>query len=81
LEDPSKHEIYDYGLFLINENLINDYNTSLDNIGSMPQFVINCALHHSNPLIAKQFNWNLEDFMTIVTECVPQLNVEQIVAY
>lgn len=81
MEDPSEHEIYDYGLFFINENLRNDYNTSLHNIGSMPHSVINWALHHPNPLIAKQLNWNLEDLMTIVNERVPQLNVEQIATY
>jgi hypothetical protein len=53
LEDPNEHEVYDYGLFLINEILRNDYNTSLNNIGSMPQFVIDWALHHPNALITK----------------------------
>jgi hypothetical protein len=53
LEDPNEHEVYDYKLFFINENLRNDYNTSLNNIGGMPQSVIDWALNHPNPLIAK----------------------------
>ncbi len=74
MEDQSEHEAYDYGLLIINEILRNDYNTSLNNIGGMPQSAINWVLHHPNPLIAKQFNWNLEDLMSIVNEHVPQLS-------
>jgi hypothetical protein len=39
LEDPSEHEVHDYIYFIINQNLRNDYNTSLHNRRGMPQFV------------------------------------------
>jgi len=74
LDNPSEHEVYNYGLFIIDEILKEHYNTSLCNIPSMPQSIIQWVVHYQNPLIVEQLDWNHEDFISIVNERVPHLN-------
>ncbi len=80
LDDPSEHEVYNYELFIIDENLKDHYNTSLCNILCMPQSIIQWVVPHQNPFIVKQLDWNHEDFISIVSEHVPYLNSQQSIA-
>jgi uncharacterized membrane protein len=47
----------------------------------MPQSIIQWVLHHQNPLIVKQLDWNHEDLISIVNEHVPHLNSQKSIAY
>jgi hypothetical protein len=40
----------------------------------MPQSIIQCP----NPLVVQQFDWNCENLISIVDECVPKLNPKQL---
>jgi hypothetical protein len=66
LNNPSEHEVYDYGLFINNENLRKHYNTSSCNIPNMPQSIIQWVVHHQNSFVVEQFDWNHEDLIFIV---------------
>ncbi|CAG8447216.1 16499_t:CDS:2 [Cetraspora pellucida] len=63
--DPTEDQIYNFGLFLLDE-ILHDSNKSL-NIG--------------NILIYEQLNWNYDKLQEIVNEFVIQLNHEQCIAY
>jgi hypothetical protein len=80
-DNPSEHEVYNYELFIIDEILKEHYNTSLCNILGIPQSIIQWVVHHQNPLIVKQLDWNHEDFISIVNERVPHLNSQQSIVY
>jgi hypothetical protein len=47
----------------------------------MPQSIIQWVLHHQNPLIVKQLDWNHEDLISIVNERVTHLNSQKSIAY
>jgi Cdc6-like AAA superfamily ATPase len=47
----------------------------------MPQYIIQWVVHHQNPLIVKQLDWNHEDVISIVNERVPHLNSQQSIVY
>ncbi len=74
MDNPSEHEVYNYRLFIIDEILRKYYNISLCNIPSMPQSIIQRIVCYQNPLIVEQLDWNHEDLISIVNECVPRLN-------
>ncbi len=81
LDNPSEHEVYNYELFIVDEILKEYYNISLCNILGTPQSIIQWVVHHQNPLIVKQPDWNHEDFICIVNERVPHFNSQQSIVY
>ena len=54
---PTDKDIYDYGLFLLDQNL-GDSGHSLEDFPSMPQPVHDWAALDINCLIAEQLNYN-----------------------
>jgi len=64
-------------LFLIDEILKIEYNKALANILEMLQSIIPWQLYHPNPLIVEQCNWNQDDLMSIISDHIPKLNVEE----
>ncbi|CAG8821027.1 9728_t:CDS:2, partial [Cetraspora pellucida] len=59
IAEPTKDQVYDYGLFLIDEILHNS-NMSLAMCSSMPHWDCNWGLYCGNRLIAKQLAWDYE---------------------
>ncbi|CAG8733602.1 6033_t:CDS:2 [Cetraspora pellucida] len=76
IEEPTDEQIYDYGLFLINE-ILRSSNYSLAMCPSMPLWVHNWELSRRNRLIAKRLACNVEELRVLVENHILQLNSEQ----
>ncbi len=74
--NPSKDDIYDYGLFLLNQTLIQSGKTLAD-FPSMPQLQHNWGSLHENPLIAEQLNYNPDTEQVHAENNISQLNEDQ----
>ncbi|CAG8837414.1 15550_t:CDS:1, partial [Cetraspora pellucida] len=80
IEEPTENQIYDYGLFLIDE-ILRDSNHSLARCSSMPLWEHNWDLCRGNRLIAEQLTWDHEELRKLVDNHTQQLNDEQCAAY
>ncbi|CAG8733100.1 19819_t:CDS:2, partial [Gigaspora rosea] len=76
INKPTEDQIYDFGLFLIDE-ILKDSNYSLAMCPPMPLWERNWGLYSGNRLIAKQLAWNRENFCILIENYIPQLNSEQ----
>ncbi len=72
MDNRGEHEVYDYGLLIIDENFREHYNFSLCNILGMPQYITFNG--HQNLLIVKHTDWNHEGPISTINEHVPHLN-------
>jgi hypothetical protein len=57
------------------------YNIPLCNIPSMLQSIVLRVVHHWNPLIQQQSNWNHEDLISIINESEHPFNLKQGIVY
>ncbi|CAG8521376.1 1196_t:CDS:2, partial [Cetraspora pellucida] len=78
--DLTEDQIYDFGLFLLDE-ILYDSNKSLNMFPSMPFWEHDWGHYRGNILIYEQLNCNYDILQEIVNECVIQLNHEQHIAY
>ncbi|CAG8807973.1 14076_t:CDS:2, partial [Cetraspora pellucida] len=76
IPEPTEDQVYDYGLFLIDEILHNS-NMSLAMCPSMPHWDRNWGLYHGNRLIAEQLAWDYERLQLLVENRIQQLNNDQ----
>ncbi|KAG0610723.1 hypothetical protein M758_7G086700 [Ceratodon purpureus] len=81
LSEPSEEEVYDFGLFLIDEILREQSNKNPSLFPPMPIPTLNWSHHRSNRFINEQLQWNCEDLELYVQEHEPQLNGEQRYCY
>lgn len=76
IEDPSEDQIFDYGLYLINQ-MLHEAGTSLENFPPMPIPEGNWNLLFGNRLIAEQQNYNRQQEQELAVEDVNKMNVGQ----
>ncbi|KAG0574270.1 hypothetical protein KC19_VG249600 [Ceratodon purpureus] len=81
LSEPSEEELYDFGLFLIDEILREQSNKNLSLFPPMPIPTLNWSHHCGNRFINEQLQWNREDLELYIQEHEPQLNEEQRYCY
>jgi DNA replication protein DnaC len=74
--DISLNDIYDFGLFLINEDL-SDHGMSLSSFPSMPSIQHNWCNINDNPYIIEQLAYQRDHESTLAEENIPAFNVEQ----
>jgi DNA replication protein DnaC len=75
-DDISIHDIYDYGLFLIDEDL-HRYGSSLSSFPSMPTIDGHWQRQHENLYVVEQLNYVCEDERHLWEENMALLNIEQ----
>jgi hypothetical protein len=78
-ENPTEEQIYDYGLFLL-DNLLHESGRSLKEWPTMPQPQHRWQDHFANPLIVEQLNYNPEDEQAKFDERFRSLNPDQLAA-
>lgn len=76
IEDPSEDQIFDYGLYLINQ-MLHEAGTSLENFPPMPIPEGNWNLLFGSRLIAEQQNYNRQQEQELAVEDVNKMNVGQ----
>ena len=76
----SAEEIFDYGLFLINQDL-NHNGTSLLSFPSMPRIQRQWDDYHENPYIIEQLAYNVDEQLHLAEQSIPMLNAEQFDAF
>ncbi|KAG0588920.1 hypothetical protein KC19_2G278400 [Ceratodon purpureus] len=81
LSEPSEEEVYDFGIFLIDEILREQSNKNLSLFPPMPIPTLNWSHHRGNRFINEQLQWNREDLELYVQEHEPQFNGEQRYCY
>ncbi|KAG0618503.1 hypothetical protein M758_4G069300 [Ceratodon purpureus] len=81
LSELSEEEVYDFGLFLIDEILREQSNKNLSLFPPMPIPTLNWSHHRGNRFINEQLQWNREDLELYVQEHEPQLNEDQRYCY
>ncbi|KAH6885518.1 PIF1-like helicase-domain-containing protein [Coprinopsis sp. MPI-PUGE-AT-0042] len=79
LLNPAEEQIYDYGLFLL-EQILRNEGRSLSDWPSMPRPAHNWASEHENPLLAEQL-YDLDEQYRLLQDRLPQLNIRQRQAY
>jgi hypothetical protein len=80
IADPTNDMVLDYGLFLLNELLL-EYGMSLENFGSMPRPTRNWRTLTKNPFVAEQLVYDAPSEMAQAREREPLLNQDQRIAY
>lgn len=78
-EDATEEEIYDYGLFLLN-NILKESGHALSDF-SLPLPLQDWNLQSDNPLIAEQLNYTREDERVNANTRISSLNADQLKAY
>lgn len=76
IDDPSDDDTYDYGLFILNEALLQSGKTLAD-FSSMPIPRRNWSFARENPLISEQLNYNTENERSLAETNISQLNEDQ----
>jgi len=76
----SAEEIFDYGLFLINQDL-NHNGTSLSSFPSMPWIQRQWDDYHENPYIVEQLIYHMDKQLHLTEQSIPMLNAEQFNAF
>jgi PIF1-like helicase len=80
LADIPLDEIYDFGLFLIDQDL-RQHGTSLSSFPSMPSIQINWQDHRANPYISEQLAYNRDNEHDLAQHDIPLLNDDQRLAF
>lgn len=80
-QDPPADEIFDYGLWLIEQILMKTQRKQLEDFPDMPLAERNWEDTAENSLIGEQLNYNRDYEQHLAQECVAQLNPEQLNAY
>ncbi|CAG8505609.1 4841_t:CDS:2, partial [Cetraspora pellucida] len=80
IQNPTELQIFDLGLFLLNQILYNS-NYSLNMFPLMPCWEHNWDHYQGNRLIYEHLNWNHNELKNISTSQELQLNTEQYAAY
>jgi hypothetical protein len=81
ISDPSDDQVYDYGLYLLNE-LLGDYGRTLHDYPPMPiPMRSDWGSLSENPHIAAQLDYNPVQELETAENCVRILNVGQLEAY
>ena len=78
--DPTKEDVFDYGLYLI-DKLLSSSNMSLQNWVDMPYFQQDWGAIVGNPLIAEQQSYDVEKQVQLGAEHIHTLNPEQRAAF
>jgi hypothetical protein len=81
LSEPTEEDVYDFGLFLIDEILREQSNKSLSLFPPMPIPTLNWSRHRGNRFVNEQLQWNREELELYVPEHEPQLNGDQRYSY
>jgi hypothetical protein len=76
LTDIPLDEIYDFGPFLIDQDL-RQHGMSLFSFPSMPLIQINWQDHHANPYISEQLAYNHDKILRLAEHNIPLLNDDQ----
>jgi hypothetical protein len=76
LADIPLDEIYDFGLFLIDQDL-RQHGMSLSSFPSMPLIQINWQDHRANPYISEQLAYNRDNELRLAEHNIPLLNDDQ----
>jgi hypothetical protein len=80
-QDPQEHEIFDYGLWLIEQKLMKTQRRHLKDFPDMPIPERDWEGVAENSLIGEQLNYNRERERNLAEERLAQLNPEQLDAY
>ena len=80
-QDPQENEIFDYGLWLIEQILVKTQKKRLTDFPSMPLPERDWEGITENSLISEQLNYNRDRERTLAQEHLAQLNPEQLDAY
>ena len=72
----SQNDIYDYGLYLI-DNILHDSGHGLPDFPSMPQPLLNWSDTVNNRLVSQQLNYNIETERLTAQEQSSSLNIDQ----
>src|SRR5260364_271894 len=73
IEEPTENQIFDYGLFLIDE-ILQKSNRSLTNYPQMPFWERNWTLYHRNHLINEQFIYEHNELQLSANERISKFN-------
>ena len=79
-EDPSNEDVWDYGLFLVDQLLL-QFNKSLKDWPDMPQVQQEWAEAIQNPLIARERDYDAQREAQLAQERIALLNQDQRVAF
>ena len=79
-QDPSEEEVYDYGLYLLNQRL-HQSSCRLSDFSSMPLPRYNWEAYVENPLVNEQLNYDCDAERDRVAQREPRLNEDQRSAY
>ena len=77
---PSDADVYDYGLFLLNQKL-NDVGTSLSAFPNMPHIANDWATINDNQFMSEQLSYDRTTEVQLANEHLRKLNAEQLTAY
>ena len=80
-QDPQDAEIFDYGLWLLEQNLVKTLRKHLRDFPDMPIPERAWDDEAENPLIGEQLNYNHDHERALAEERIAQLNTEQHYAY
>ena len=80
-QDPEDAEVFDYGLWLIEQILVKTLRKHLEDFPDMPLPNRTWDVEAENPLIGEQLNYNRGHEHTLAEERIAQLNTEQNYAY
>jgi hypothetical protein len=80
-QDPQDSEIFDYGLWLIEQLLVKTLRKHLEDFPDMPLPSRSWDDEVENPLIGEQLNYNRDHERTLAEERIVRLNTEQRHAY
>jgi len=81
IADPSEADIFDYGLYLLDDPLQQSWKCLANDFPSMPTAQHNWGKHTQNQLIAEQLNYNQNQECDCACRQVLSLNAEQLEAY
>ena len=79
-QDPLEEEVYDYGLYLLNQRL-HQSSRRLSDFSSMPLPRYNWEAYVENPLVNEQLNYDRDAERDRVAQREPRLNEDQRSAY
>lgn len=82
MADPTEEEVYDYGLYLL-EQILKESGKSLEDWPSMPtvDWDWDAHIYNFNPLIAEQLDYHRDEERQQLGNRLPLLNTEQAFAY
>jgi hypothetical protein len=77
IQNPSDEEVWDYGLYLIEGDLLRTTGNTLSHYKSMPSSVRQWIQVRGNCLIAEQRDYDQNEQSQLADEAIPMLNEEQ----